>query len=383
MRTLPFLLLLPFVACTGASKDTGAPDDTGETDTDTDTDTDTGTPVTARIAWFDDMSGMDLSPDGTRAVAQRMSSLAGEVLFLDTVTDEVRSVTTLGDATRNLATGLSADGRISALYDTPVVEAGLWTEATGWQDLASPFAVGCDSDNGGGFDLSDDGTVVVGLLWDVCSPAAFRWTEAGGVQVLDILGEASEGSTNAPANRASVVSGDGQVSAGFAAYGPLDRSPTRWTADGAGELLAPDDRDAPGEVLSIDYDGSTLGVLRGYDGYVWTAAGGFVSLGRLETALPSDPVYVNALSADGHLAFGGVGSEFFGLPTAFVWSEALGMRSVQEVATAAGIVVDEGYWLTNVMAVSDDSTVILGRAFNAEGAPTTFVMHVPADVWER
>ena len=260
-------------------------------------------------------------------------------------------------------------------------EAGLWSEATGWEKITSPFAAGCDMDNGGGFDVSDDGTIVVGLLWDGCVPAAFRWTAAGGVQVLDILGEPYEGSPNAPVNRASFVSGDGQVAGGFAAYGALDRSPARWTADGHGELLTPDDHEQSGEVLAIDYDGSTLALLRGYDAYLWTETGGLVSLGRLKSMLPTDPVYPNALSADGQVAFGGVGSEFFTVPSAFVWTEASGMRSVQEVAQAAGVVIDEGYWLTNVMAVSDDGTVLLGRTFDADFAVKTFVMHVPAGTW--
>lgn len=309
-----------------------------------------------------------------------MTSIEGELLFLDTESDTLTSKTTLGDAGKNMATGISADRHVSALKGIPV-EAGLWSEADGWLDLASPFEAGCDVDNGGAFDVSDDGTVAVGLMWDGCAPAAFRWTAADGTQVLDRLGEAYEGSANAPTNRASFVSGDGLVAGGFAEYGNLDRSPARWTADGAGELLAPDDRDQTGEVLSIDYDGSTLGVIRGYDGYVWSDAGGFVSLGRLASAMPTDPVYPNALSMDGDVAFGGVGSEYFTVATAFVWTEAEGMRSLQDVATAAGVAIDEGYWLSSVLAVSDDGTVVLGRAYNPDFMTETFVMHVPAGTW--
>ncbi len=385
------LLLLAATACTGRAPDTsdsGGTTDSGDTtDTSDTSDTadtgdtgDTAEPVMPRIAWFADVGPVDLTPDGSIALVQSMTTFEGELLFIDTALDTLTSQTTLGDAGKNMATGVSADRRISALHGIPV-EAGLWGEADGWQDIASPFDSGCDSDNGGAFDVSDDGTVAVGLMWDGCAPAAFRWTAAGGTLILDTLGEAYEGSPSPPTNRASFVSGDGLVTGGFAAYGALDRSPARWTADGAGELLAPDDHDQTGEVLSIDYDGSTLGVLRGNDGYVWSEAGGFVSLGRLDTAMPTDPVYPNALSRDGSAAFGGVGSEYFTVATAFVWTEADGMRSLQDVATAAGVVVDDGYWLATVLAVSDDGTVVLGRAYTPDFAVETFVMHIPAGAW--
>lgn len=280
----------------------------------------------------------------------------------------------------NLATGLSADLEISAYYAVPIL-AGVWSDAAGWTEVPSPYPSGCDANIGAGFDLSDDGEVVVGLMWDGCTPAAFRWTEADGTQILEVLGEPMEGSPNAPTNRATVVSGDGRVAAGFAASGYLDRTPARWDADGSGALLTPEITDLTGEVLSIDYDGDTLGVTQGYDGYVWTPDGGMVSLGRLETAMPTDTVYPNAITADGGAVFGGVGSEFFTVPTAFVWTEAAGMRALQELAVAAGVEVPEGYWLTSVIAVSDDGTVLLGRAFDADFMIRTFTMHVPAGTW--
>jgi len=285
-----------------------------------------------------------------------------------------------------MATGMSADGHVSALHQVPV-EAGVWSAAGGWVDLPSPYASGCDTDEGGAFDISDDASVVVGLMWNGCGPAAFRWTEAGGTQELEILGVAHRGGTLPPTNRATVVSGDGQIAAGFAEYRSIDRSPARWNADGTGELLAPDDHSQPGEVLSIDYDGNTLGVQRGYDGYLWTVDGGFTNLGRLDSALPTDPVYPNALSADGQVAFGGVGSDFFTIPIAFVWTEAAGMRSLQRVAEAAGVPIEKGYILTNVLSVSEDGSVVVGSVVVGSGyspdfMPRAFVLHVPVGTWQ-
>ncbi len=348
----------------GDTSDTSETGETGDT---------SDTPVSPSIQWFDGVSGVDLTPDGATALVQSMTLFDGELSFIDTATGVVTVQTTLGDAGKDMGTAVSADLQIAALYAIPV-EAATWSADGGWEVIPSPFDAGCDSDNGGAFDVSDDGAVAVGLLWDGCAPAAFRSTSSG-VQLLATLGESS--GSSAPTNRATVVSGDGAIAAGFAEYGSIDRSPTRWAADGTGELLDPDNRDAPGEVLSIDYTGATLGIVQGYDGFAWTEAEGLVPMGRLENALPTDTVYPNALSADGSTAFGAVGSEFFTVPTAFAWTREDGMRSLQELAVAAGVVIDDGYWLDNVMAVSDDGTVILGRALDADYAPTTFVMHVP------
>lgn len=374
-------LLLSLTACTAPGKDdSGAlTDDSSADSMDSSLDSDdSGEPVTPQIRFFADVAPMDLSPDGRTALVQRMTTLDGALEFIDTTNGEVSAVTTLGDATRNMATGVSNDQRIAALHGVPV-EAGRWSAQAGWEDLASPFSSGCDLDNGGAFDLSDDGTVVVGLVWEGCVPAAFRWSEGGGMLVLDRLGVGWEGGS--PTNRASFVSGDGLVVGGFAQNVGLDRSPARWDADGSGELLAPDDLEQTGEVLSIDFDGSHMGVIRGNDGYLWSESGGFVPLGRLESSMPADPVYPNAISYTGDVLFGGVGSEFFTVPSAFVWTEEAGMRALQELAVAAGVEIAEGYWLSSVVAVSDDGTVILGRVLDANFLPQTFVMHLPGGSW--
>ena len=117
--------------------------------------------------------------------------------------------------------------------------------------------------------------------------------------------------TRAPSNRATVVSDDGTVAAGFAENGPLDRTPAMWRADGTGELLDPTQTDTPGEVLSISADGRTLAGISGYDGFVWTRGTGLVRMVRFDLALPSDPVYPNAMTADGSIIYRAVGDAFF------------------------------------------------------------------------
>jgi hypothetical protein len=183
-------------------------------------------------------------------------------------------------------------------------------------------------------------------------------------------------------NRATVLSDDGSVAAGFAENVMLDRSAAVWSADGPGFLLDPDQQDAPSEVLSISADGSVLGGTYGYDGFRWTDAEGMTILPRLDTALPSDPVFVNAIARDGELMFGGSGDAWSGVPIAFVWSEAAGTRALQDIAVASAIDVPEGFLFGNVMAASADGTVLLGTGLDADFASRSFVLRLPADAFD-
>lgn len=323
---------------------------------------------------------IDVTPDGATAVFEDISTLDAKIVFYDTVANTAVEKTSVGDPTRDLATGVSQTGRVSALYGDPVV-AGYWTEATGWATVASPFPQGCDQDLAAAWDVSAAGDVVVGMAWNGCAPEGFLWKDSGGAgtyQKLAVLGAPTPGGTLPPTNRATVVSDDGKVVAGFAQNGNIDRTPARWTADGAGMLLPLPAADTPGEVLSIDATGATLAGSFGGEGFVWTEASGLTLLPRLEGSLPSDFVFPNAMSGDGALVFGGVGDAFFSIPIAFVWSAADGIRALADVATKAGVTVPSGVLLNSVLGASADGTVLIGTAMDAQGMPKTFVLRLPA-----
>lgn len=332
------------------------------------------------LTLYDYAIAVDVSPDGTVALFEDFSTGMATLARHDTTTGAAQPSILLGDPGRTLATGIADSGRISAYYGEPV-EAAVWDPTAEWLPIVNPFAAGCDQDLGAGFDVSADGHVVVGLVWNGCTPQAFHWTDANGTGVLtllDVLGSvALAGPVAAPVNRATVVSDDGEVVAGFAATAVLDRTPARWLADGTGTLLAPD-AEAPGEVLSISADGAVLAGVQGDDGFRWTEATGLTLLPRLAGSEPTDRVFPNAMSADGTLIFGGVGDSFLSLnPTAFVYSEADGMRALADVATAAGVDLG-GEVLTSVLGVSADGTVIIGTSHDADFANHTYVLRVPA-----
>lgn len=338
------------------------------------------------IQFVDVNTAIDLTPDGRIALLEDLASADGNLYFYNTVTQDLKLKTTVGSPLRDFATAISSDGRVSALHADPV-QAGLWTEAGGWLDLGSEYSTGCDQDISGGWDISANGHVVVGLDWNNCVAQAFRWSDASGTAVftpLEVLGASAPGSDDAPNNRATVVSDDGTIAAGWAQSEIVDRRPVLWAENGDGTVIDaggvfPDD--APGEVLSISADGKVVAGIWNLDGFFWSKGTGVVDIGRLATALPSDPSYPNAIAAGGQLIFGACGDPFLSLPAAFVWTAGDGMRSLQDIAVAAGVTIPEGFLLANVLAASSDGTVVLGQAFDDTGAQVSFVLRLPVSAY--
>ena len=181
-----------------------------------------------------------------------------------------------------------------------------------------------------------------------------------------------------------MISDDGRIAAGFAQKGNVDRWPAVWRPDGAGILLPlyPGGlEDAPGEVLSISEDGKMVAGIWNFDGFFWTKQTGSVKIGKLPNGLPSDRTYPNAIAAGGKLIFGGSGDPFSSVPTAFVWTAVEGMKALQPVASAHGIVIPAGYVLTDVLAASADGTVLLGVAYDPSFQQVSFVLRLPVSAY--
>ncbi|MHC5115129.1 MAG: hypothetical protein ACYTGP_11965 [Planctomycetota bacterium] len=201
----------------------------------------------------DNGNARDMSPDGRYIVG----NANGEPYILDRKT----GVMTALPGAQN-ASAVSDDGTV-VLGDVDDPEgigsnvAGIWEAEKGsWTPLgALPNALGCPS-RSDGYELSADGSVAVGLSWDGCSGRGFVWTQGTGMLELEPLANGG--------NRASVVSADGTLIAGFA-QGSFSRTPSVW--DGTttlGNLLDPPNGDIVGEVRGISDDGTVL--LGSWDG---------------------------------------------------------------------------------------------------------------------
>ena len=323
-------------------------------------------------------NAIDITPDGhTVVVEDLLGSLEGNLYFYDVATGAYSLKTQVGSVFTSFATGVSADLKVSAIYGEPA-SSGVWHETSGWTVVPSTFGGGCDVFVGGAWDVSADGQVMVGYDWNGCSPQAMRWTQSGGTwttQPLELLGASYPDSPNPPSNRATVVSGNGLVAAGWAQTDIVDRWPAVWQADGTGSLLPPSmSADSPGEILAINFDGSVMAGVWAGQGFVWTPG----QTAFIET-LPSNEefpqTFPNAIAANGQLVFGGSGGK------AFVWTAASSTRSLQEIATAAGIVIPQGVVLTNVKAASADGTIVTGVAINAQLRQYSFVLKLPVSAY--
>lgn len=321
---------------------------------------------------------IDLTPDGSVAL---LMDFGHNIYFYHTATRELELKTNAGFNPGDFATAISANGVVTASYGSPVT-AAFWTQGAEWTSIPSAYVQGCD-DIAGAWDVSAGGNVVVGLVWNKCDAEAFRWDSKGtGIMTpLQRIGASFPGSSHPPTNRASKISDDGSLMGGFAQTDLVDRWPAVWKADGTGLMLPGTQPDTPGEVLSISADGNMVAGTWGSNAFYWTEATGTVDMGQLPGSDPFDPQYPNAVSAGGDLIFGGAGSPFFSLPRAWVWTLLDGMRPLADVLAAANVDVPTGYLLTNVLAASQDGTVVLGVAYDPVGNQVGFVLRAPVSVY--
>lgn len=321
---------------------------------------------------------IDITSDGQTVVLEDlMGSLDGNLYFYNVATGALTLETQVGSPFIDFATGVSEGGRVSAVYGDPAV-AGVWDQATGWTSIPSFFESGCDVQRGGAWDISADGHTMVGIDWNGCAVQAMRYTETGGVwstQPLELIGASFPDSPNPPSNRATVVSGNGLVAAGWAQTEIVDRWPAVWQADGSGSLLVSGiGQDSPGEILAINNDGSIMSGTWGGQGFLWRA-GETVFIESLTGTDPFAQTYANAIAANGALLFGG------SVGKAFVWTEQGSTRSLQQIATDAGIEIPAGVTLNVVTDASADGTIVIGQATDLEYRTYSFILKLPVSYY--
>jgi hypothetical protein len=167
---------------------------------------------------------------------------------------------------------------------------------------------------------------------------------------------------------------------------------------GSGTLLDPGGT-AVGEVLVVSPDGTMVaGTWNTVDanrrpvgtGFYWTAQGGVAFVGTLPNPQVLDRVWLEAISANNKLIFGAAGDPYWSVDTAgseefaVVWTQANGLRKLQDVVAAQNIAVPAGYHLTAAVAASADGTVVFGVAtdMNDPGLKQhSFILHMPVSAY--
>lgn len=201
------------------------------------------------------------------------------------------------------------------------------------------------------FDVSGDGSVVVGATSSAQGTQAFRWTQSGGMVGLGTLGGSPYYSAAYGVSDAGLtVVGCSQSPSGIEAF--------RWTQSSGMVAMG----DLPGGTFysaakAASADGSVIvGFGRSassYEAFRWTLSGGMVGLGLLNGSSTT-----NSVSGDGTVAAGeGNGTGGGGL--ALRWTQSEGIMPLGDLP--GGIESSAAY------AVSADGSTIVGRATSASG----------------
>ncbi len=273
------------------------------------------------------------------------------------------------------AVGVSGDGAV-VVGQSFVVPDPAWGFDPAWTPFrwtGGGMTLGGLQGYTGGFasGVSADGAVVVGHLEggnasDGFTGEAFRWT--GGV--MTGLGDFPGGIFYSSAGG---VSADGAVVVGSSATGNGSEA-FRWTGGvmtGLGFLPGNSDSGAAG----VSADGAVVVGMSSNGGlteaFRWTG-GVMTGLGFL----PGDTDSIAyGVSADGAVVVGQSGVD-----TAFVWTEATGMKRLEDVLVASGATGLAGWSLDVATGISADGQWVVGSGTNPGGDQEAFLANIsPAE----
>ena len=186
-----------------------------------------------------------ITPDGQFMVGNTEYLAGGFIWSEDT------GIVPLGHDPTVSAADVSDDGSVvmghTVLYgdNRNWWQAAIWTENGGWEDLpwlSEPHS--CGSNHTTGYDISGDGTTVVGLAWyNICDACAFHWTAESGMRCLP-------GGPGTRSTRANAVSYDASVVVGWNNFeGSGYRRAVYWTADTPGDPFSAYTQTAHGKPL--------------------------------------------------------------------------------------------------------------------------------------
>lgn len=244
------------------------------------------------------------------------------------------------------------------------------------------------------YDISGDGSVVVGLGWITPSRAhAFRWDASTG-QTTDLGALAG----NLSSSRPNAVSHDGVAACGW------DEDDTtgvwraaRWVGTNENLLGCLDPNDpinGPSQAYAVSANGqyvagessTGLSTPSGWGeqhGFRWDAVNGMMDIGTT----PVDPfgwgnhaTIPTAISDDGRTVVGFAGVAAFGpgaVRPQFIWREGSGMNEIGPFLTAMGVSAASSWTFEYIAGMSADGTVIAGHGRNASFQREAWIVVLP------
>jgi uncharacterized membrane protein len=299
-----------------------------------------------------------LSADGSTVVGEVIGTGQVYIAFHWTAASGVVTMGPLTGGTRSRAQAVSADGSVivgegeSGIGHRPF----RWTQAGGYELIPPP-------PGSGGFPygvaVSADGSVVAGY-WNGPPPIPWRWTAGGGTAAI------------ASAGYATGVSADGQIVAGAEPAAPGSHSFCWTSATGAVSIATPTGWDTS-FANAVSANGLVIvgfveagPVPAAWAGFRWTAAQGPQELPRPGGA----NAIARAVSADGSVIVGNLGD------AAYAWTPA-GPVNLQQFLLSQGASL-QGWTLADAVAVSADGRTIAGIGTNPAGQSDSWVAHLSA-----
>lgn len=325
-----------------------------------------------------------VSADGSVAAGEHL-----ETPYLWTEAGGVQLIPLPAETSMFSVTGLSADGttivggvRVGRGFDS-FYESFRWRSDVGYQRLGR-FPESDWLDWAYATDVSFDGSVVVGTNDTENGRRAFRWSESAGMINLGHLG-----STNPiypPYSDGLAISEDGEIIVGQATtLADYSGKAFRWTPAGGYDVIglpAPLNGGlANGGAQAISGNGQ---VLAGFSqnipswSWVWTESTGFASLnprpGNRSSSVASAS-FDGSLIVGNELTWNNVGAE----PTAAIWhkeGDRYKIYLVADLLQSAG--VDLGGWhLRDVVDVSHDGRTIVGHGVDPAGMRRSYMARLP------
>jgi len=322
----------------------------------------------------------DVSGDGTTVIGRATTAGGSGEAFVWTASG---GMVGLGDLptgnSSSQAWAVSGDGSVVAgtgTYSTTGGSTGGLPQAFRW--TAAGGMVGLGFIDGGSFsyayDVSADGSVVVGETATSSFVRAYRWTAEGGMLDLGVL-------PDGVVSRSYAVSDDGSVVVGAGRTGAGTWRPFRWTA-GAGMVDIGDLAGgvATGEAFGVSADGTYVvgfsASAAGNEAYLWSEAGGMIGLGDLPGSNFSSTAL--GVSADGTRVVGTSWvSTADGVDAAFLWDPVNGMRFLKDVLEDDYGLDLTGWFLKEATAITPDGRTIAGWGRNPSGQTEAWLFTVP------
>lgn len=299
----------------------------------------------------DAASANDMSPDGRFVVGMKTFASGGGTYLWDR---QLGVMTTL-PAPAYDAVAVSDDGTVIAgmMEDEDGFDvAAVWTLVSNQWTSLGYFPSGVEGCGGrsSAYDISGDGTTIVGLSWvDGCQARGFKWTQATGMVELGVVGLGG--------NRASVVNANGSRIGGFGRTDQNDRVPALWKGDGTQSFIASSDGGAGGEVQGMNGSGSILLGNWNNKATKWTNDGATMTTIGAGSTLPG---------------WTGIAMDIAGNGTTVGFDISFGFRRAWIQIGGAGQLIEfRAYLNANGASVPDDVNLEVPRNITTDGKTIT------------